>query len=112
MKKIIYTQNAVISLIATMAITDAMNLHGLLMFVTGAVSFFVLWYAMLQVERWWLRHEKNRREEGEGSPVQGDRRFKVRYPVVEQKDRYPRSYSAAVQKRAGYNPLLKTSRYR
>jgi hypothetical protein len=88
------------------------DLGGVKLLVVSVIGFFVLYYAILQVERWWLRHEKKRKAEGSGSPVPGIPWYKMRYPVSDQKDRDTRGNAAAVQKRTGYNPLLQTGRYR
>jgi hypothetical protein len=113
MKRIIYVQNAVISLLAVTAVrTWFHELGGVKLLVVSVIGFFVLYYAILQVERWWLRHEKKRKGKSAGNTVHAIPWYKMRYPVSGETDRDTRGNSTAVQKRTGYNPLLQTGRYR
>lgn len=117
MKKIIYTQNAVIAgLITVIAlITGFYEIKGLKLFIVAVMGFFVLNYLLLQGERLWLRwwHENKGKTEGEGSAFQGIPWFKhkMRHPGTVQENRNPGGNAKKIQKGTRYDTALQGSRY-
>ena len=116
MKKIIYVQNMVVSgqITVIALITGFYELTGFKLFIVAVMGFIVLNYLILQVERMWLRHEKKRKAEGEGSVVRGIPWFKhkMRYPGTVEKNGNPGGITKAVQKGTRVDPVRTGSRYR
>lgn len=115
MRKIIYVQNMVVSgqITVIALITVFYELTGFKLFIVAVMGFIVLNYLILQVERMWLRHEKKRKAEGEGSAVPGIPWYehKMRHPGTVETDRDTRGITAAVQKGTRHDPVRTGSRY-
>ena len=116
MRRIIVAQNAVIAgLITVIAIiTGFFEIHGLKLVLFAVMSFLVLDYALLQVERALLKRWKDERfgkKSGAGNSVPGIPWHKVRFVISGKKDGNTRSDTAKVQAGTRNNSVVPSSRY-